>query len=89
MVRMMIRHSVRNYAKWRRAYNGFDRERRGMGVTGHAVYRNTSKPNEITVTHDFRSTAAGRKFAGSRRLREVMKGAGVRGKPTIWFVRRS
>jgi hypothetical protein len=28
-------------------------------------------------------------FAKSRRLREVMKGAGVRGAPTIWFVKRA
>ena len=89
MVTMMVRHSVRAYGKWRRAYNGFDRERRGMGVKGHAVYRNTAKPNEITVTHDFASLAKARAFAKSRRLREVMKGAGVRGAPTIWFVKRA
>jgi hypothetical protein len=89
MVTMMVRHSVRAYSKWRRAYNGFDRERRGMGVKGHAVYRNTAKPNEITVTHDFASLSKARSFAKSRRLREVMKGAGVRGAPTIWFVKRA
>jgi len=89
MVRMMIRHSVRAYGKWRRAYNGFDRERRAMGVKGHAVYRNTAKPNEVTITHDFTSVAKARSFAKSRRLREVMKGAGVRGAPTIWFVTRA
>ena len=89
MVRMMVRHSVRAYGKWRRAYNDFDRERRGMGVKGHAVYRNTAKPNEITVTHDFSSLSQARSFAKSRRMREVMKGAGVRGAPTICFVKRA
>jgi hypothetical protein len=89
MVRMMIRHVVREYRTWRRAYDGFDRERRKMGVTRHAVYRNVAKPNEVTVSHDFASTTKAKAFAASRRLREVMKGAGVRGKPTIWFVRPS
>ena len=89
MVRMMIRHSVREYAKWRRAYNGFDRERRRMGVKGHAVYRNTGRASEITVTHDFANLTKARAFSKSRRLREVMKGAGVRGKPAIWFVKRA
>ena len=89
MIRMMIRHGVRSYSKWRRAYNAFDRERRGMGVKGHAVYRNVSSSNDITVSHDFASLGAARKFAGSRRLREVMKGAGVRTKPMIWYVRRA
>jgi hypothetical protein len=89
MVRMMIRHVVREYRVWRRAYNAFDKERRGMGVTGHAVYRNAARPNEVTVTHDFASLGKAKAFAKARRLREVMKGAGVRGKPTIWFVKRA
>jgi hypothetical protein len=89
MVRMMIRHVVRDYRVWRRAYNGFNKERRGMGVTGHAVYRNATRPKEITITHDFANMAKARAFAASRRLRQVMKGAGVRGVPTIWFVKRA
>ena len=87
MVRMMIRHGVREYAKWRRAYNAFDKERRGMGVTRHAVYRTVGRPNDVTVSHDFASITAAKAFASSRRLREVMKGAGVRTRPTIWFVK--
>lgn len=87
MVRMFIRHVVRDYAVWRRAYNAFDKERRGMGVTKHAVYRAVAKPNEVTVSHDFASITKAKTFAKSRRLREVMKGAGVRSIPTIWFVK--
>ena len=87
MVRMLIRHMVQDYRVWRRAYNAFDKERRGMGVTGHAVYRAVGKPNEVTVSHDFVSISKAKAFAASPRLREIMKGAGVKGKPTIWFVK--
>ena len=87
MVRMLIRHMVQDYRVWRRAYNAFDKERRGMGVTGHAVYRAVGKPNEVTVSHDFVSISKAKAFAESPRLREVMKGAAVKGKPTIWFVK--
>ena len=87
MVRMFIRHSVRDYAKWRRAYNAFDKERRGMGVGKHAVYRAVAKPNDVTISHDFASITKAKAFAGSRRLREVMKDAGVRSAPTIWYVK--
>jgi hypothetical protein len=87
MVRMFIRHMVRDYRKWRGAYDRFDRERRGMGVAKHSVYRGCARPNEVTVTHDFASITKAKLFAGSRRLREVMKGAGVRGRPTIWFTK--
>jgi hypothetical protein len=84
---MFIRHVVKDYRVWRRAYNAFDTERRGMGVIGHAVYRAVTTPNEVTVSHDFASVRGATAFARSPRLREVMKGAGVKGKPTIWFVK--
>jgi len=87
MVRMFIRHSVRDYRVWRRAYNAFDKERQGMGVTGHAVYRSVDKPNDITVSHDFVNVVKAKAFSRSPRLREVMKGAGVSSVPTIWFVK--
>lgn len=87
MVRMFVRHTVRNYGKWRRGYNAFDRERRKMGVKRHAVFRSVANPNDVTVWHDFASIAKGKAFASSRRLREVMKAAGVKSAPTIWFVR--
>lgn len=89
MVRMFVRHVVRDYRVWRGAYNAFDKERREMGVVGHAVYRAVAKPNEVTVSHDFASISRAKAFARSRRLRQVMKGAGVRGTPTIWFVKRA
>jgi hypothetical protein len=87
MVRMFIRHGVRDYGKWRRAYNSFDRERRGMGVTRHAVFRAAGRPNDVTVTHDFATLTKARSFAKSKRLREVMKGAGVRTVPQVWFAK--
>lgn len=87
MVRMFARHTVRDYRAWRKAYNAFDKERTTMGVTGHAVYRSVAKPNDITVFHDFSSLRKAKAFANSRRLKEVMKGAGVTSAPTIWFVK--
>ena len=87
MVRMFVRHSVRDYSVWKRAYSAFDKERRTMGVKRHAVFRAVTNPKNVTVFHDFTTLAKARKFAGSRRLRQVMKAAGVRSAPIIWFVK--
>jgi hypothetical protein len=87
MVRMFARHRVRDYRKWRRAYNAFDKERKKMGVKRHAVFRAVTNPNDVTVWHDFTTVAKGKAFARSRRLREVMKAAGVSSAPVIWFVK--
>ena len=89
MVRIFVRHTVRDYGVWRRAYNAFDKERKTMGVKGHAVFRSMANPNEVTVSHDFATVTKAKAFARSPRLREVMKAAGVKGVPQIWFVKRA
>jgi hypothetical protein len=89
MVRLFIRHQVRDYPTWRSAYDAFDSERESMGVRGHAVYQTIAAPQDITVWHDFNDLAAAKAFASSHRLREVMKAAGVQGEPQIWFVEKA
>jgi hypothetical protein len=85
MVRLFIRHKVSNYAKWRKAYNAFDKERPAMGVLGHAVFQSTDDRNDVTVWHDFATTRKAKAFASSEKLKAAMRAAGVRGAPKIWF----
>lgn len=89
MVRMFVRHTVKNYRSWRRAYDSFDAERKGMGVTGHGVYQAVGDPNDVTVYHDFKTRRQAESFATSKRLKEVMKAAGVTGRPKIWSVKET
>lgn len=85
MVRLFVRHPVSEYAKWKKAYDEFDHERKGMGVTDHAVFQDVENPNDVTLWHDFDDLESAHAFMGSPRLREVMTQAGVAGEPTIWF----
>ncbi len=55
MARMIVRHSVKNYRTWRKAYDAFDGERQGMGVIGDGVYQALYDPNDVTVYHDFKT----------------------------------
>lgn len=87
MIRMFARHPVADFATWKQAYDNFDAERSGMGVTGHAIFQATDNPKDVTVWHDFATEEAARAFAASPRLREVMMAAGVTGEPTIWFTK--
>jgi quinol monooxygenase YgiN len=86
MARLFIRHTVSDYDAWRKFYDDFDEERRGMGVHEHAVYRSINDPNDVTVWHDFGSVEAAKAFASSDRLREAMEEAGMVGEPGIWIV---
>ena len=85
MIRMFVRHPVADYTVWRKAYDDFDSERRGMGVTGHAVFQAADNPNDLTIWHDFNTLEQAQAFATSDRLKTVMQGAGVAGPPTIWY----
>lgn len=89
MIRMFARHPVSDFPAWKKVYDGFDAERRGMGVTGDAVYQAAENPKDVTVSHDFETLEAAKAFAGSSRLKEVMENAGVAGEPTIWFTSKA
>ena len=83
-VRMFVRHEVTDYAAWRKVYDGFDATRRKLGVTAQAVYRSVDNPNDVTVTHDFRSADKAKTFAASPDLKAAMEKGGVKGTPEIW-----
>jgi hypothetical protein len=85
-VRMYVRHDVVDYHAWRKVYDGFDADRKAMGVTAAAVYQSVDDPNDVTVFHDFKTTAEAKAFASSEKLKSAMKNAGVKGPLQIWFV---
>jgi hypothetical protein len=85
MVRVFVHHRVEDYPQWRRAYDAFDEERRGMGVIEDGVFCAVDDPNDVTVIHDFATMDEAKAFTGSARLREVMHDARVSGTPEIWF----
>ena len=84
MVRLFIRHDVAGYETWRKGYDDFDETRRGMGVTGDAVYQALGNPTDVTVTHDFEDEDAAGAFVSSAELKGAMENAGVVGEPRVW-----
>ena len=87
MIRLFVRHTVADFSHWKRAYDDFDSERSGMGVSAHGVYQAVDDGNDVTIWHDFESVESAQAFMGSVRLKEVMAGAGVTGEPTVWFTK--
>ena len=88
MATLFVRHEVKDFGAWKAAYDAFDSERSGMGVTGQGAYQADGNPNDVTVYHHFDSMDSAKSFAESSRLKEVMQEAGVVGTPTIWFANR-
>ncbi len=86
MVRLIVRHPVKDYAEWRKVYDQFDSTRKTMGVVAAAVYRSVDDPNDVTITHDFATADLAAAFLGSEELRSAMEHAGVTAPPTAWVV---
>jgi len=88
-VTMFVHHEVADYAKWRQGYDAFKAERKAMGVVRASVFQSIDNPNDVTVTHDFKTVEQAKAFASSDKLKSVMQSAGVKGTPQIWFVTRA
>lgn len=88
MATMFARHKVQDFKAWQAAYDGFDEERRRMGVKAQGVYQADGDPNDVTVYHHFDDIGTARAFIGSDRLKEVMQGAGVLGSPEVWLAEK-
>jgi hypothetical protein len=86
---LFVRHTVADYAAWRKIYDDFAPEQKAAGVSAQAVYQSTDNPNDVTVTHEFATLDAAKAFANNPKLKQAMQGAGVVGAPTIWFTKRT
>lgn len=89
MATMFVRHTVADYAAWRRIFDDFAPTQKALGVTDKAVYQAADNENDITVTHEFATLEAAKAFADSQELKAAMHDAGVTSAPTIWFTTRA
>ena len=89
MTTMFARHHVADYGAWRRAYDDLSDTQKRLGVVAQSVYQAADDPNDVTITHDFRSVEEAKAFASSNELHDAMVKAGVEGAPTIWFADRA
>jgi len=88
MFRMFVRHSVSDYAAWRKVYDAFHETRKQAGVIGEAVYQSADDPNDITLTLDFETLDAAHAFPENTKLKDAYKEAGSVGIPDGWVTRQ-
>lgn len=85
MVRMFVRHDVKDYATWRAGYDAAGELRGSNGVKGDWVYQSVENGNDVTVVHDFDSVEAAQAFIALPDLKAAMDEIGVVGAPSIWI----
>lgn len=85
MATMFVKHHVDDYNNWKRVYDSVAPLRKESGVTSASVYRDSSDPKTIIITHQFKDMNAAKSFADSEGLKSAMENAGVNGHPEFWF----
>ena len=87
MAYLLIRHKVRNYAEWKRGYDGHLPVRRKAGLREKNLLRNIKNTKEVILLFQASDLKKAKAFVADRKLREVMHDAGVTDKPDIYFLR--
>jgi hypothetical protein len=89
MATLFVRHTVKDYKAWRKAYDAFGPIQKAKAVKAEAVYQSAGNPNDVTVTHEFASAKEAEAFVASDELKQAMQGAGVVGAPTTWIANKT
>jgi hypothetical protein len=87
MAFILIRHKVRDFSRWKRAYDAHVPARRKAGLRQKALLRGARNPREVVILFQAGSMKKAKGFTSSASLRKAMKAAGVVGKPEISFLK--
>jgi len=80
-----INHTVKDYAKWRVAFNNDSTARRASGLEDIVVGRGLDNANDLSVVLKASDVAKAKAFAADPRLKDVMEKNGVISKPDISY----
>ncbi len=86
MKTLVIRHKVKDFATWKKAYDAHAGARASGGLGKGRVTRSLDDPSEIVLMFDISDLDKARAFVASEDLRSAMQGAGVIDKPAVFFV---
>jgi hypothetical protein len=80
---VMIRHKVKDFKKWKAAYDAHGAAREGAGLKEYCLLRNSKSRNDVYILFQASNLARAKAFCASADLRAAMKKAGVTGKPEL------
>ena len=80
---LLIQHKVKDFKKWKVAYDSHAGAREVAGLKERCLLRNNKHRNKVFILFEAGNLARAKAFCGSADLRTVMKKAGVTGKPEL------
>jgi len=83
---MLVRHKVKDYSKWKPAYDADLPKRVDAGLAEKYVLQGADNPNEVVVLFEAKDLKRAKAFATSADLRQTMEKAGIADKPDIYYL---
>ena len=83
---ILIRHKVKDYTKWKPAFDEHGAARKAVGSKGGYLLRNIDDPNEVVMFMEMDDLEKARQFVQSEDLRQAMERSGVADQPDIYFL---
>ena len=82
---LTIHITVKDYATWRKGYDGHEKNRLTAGITNGRVFRSAEDPNDVVILQDVADVAKARSWLSSDEMRATMQKSGVVGSPNVRF----
>lgn len=89
MVRVYVRHHVKDYETWRRAYDSYSEKRRLGRVLAWGIYCGVDDPNDVTVWQEFEDAQAAKAYAEGPQVGDAMNSGGVDSEPQRWYTQEA
>jgi heme-degrading monooxygenase HmoA len=83
---LLVRHTVRDYAQWKPAYNEHESTRRAYGSKHARLFRNVDNPNETFLLFEWDDLEQAHWFSQSDDLHQTLERAGVADQPDVYFL---
>jgi len=81
MAMLIVQLRVKDYRRWRRLFDAQAHFRKKATMGSAKVYRDADAPHKLAIVFKVRDIDRAKAYLDSAHLREVMKAAGVIGKP--------
>jgi hypothetical protein len=85
MVKMYVRHTVADFAKWKTIFDEHDATRKSFGAKKSEVFTNSENPNEIIALINWDNKGQAIDFMEKSDLKAIMENGGVLTAPEINF----
>ena len=86
---MIVRHKVKDYRGWKKAFDAHASAQKAAGLTKPRVFRSADDPNETVILMDYKDLKMAKTFGASADLKKTMESAGIVDQPTIYFVEQA